>query len=172
MTDKKDLGKNDAGREQGGPERERPRYQHRGSNATSQPRRPGTGERQAPQIHYTSDQPHADLPLIPGEVLYGDGPVVINAGKEPITVRVTNTADRPVQVGSHYHFAEVNPALDFDREAAWGRRLNILAGGSVRFEPGAIEEVELIPIGGLRIVAGLRGACRAQLDECRGTRDA
>ena len=157
--------------DQGASEQERPRYQHSGSGALTQPRRPGTGERQAPRIHYTGDQPNADLPLVPGEVLYGDGPVVINAGKEPIRLRVTNTADRPVQVGSHYHFAEANPALDFDRDAAWGRRLNVVSGGSMRFEPGAVEEVELIPIGGRRIVAGLRGACRGQLDECRGARD-
>ena len=141
-----------------------------GSNRTSQPRRPGTGERQAPLLPDPGDQ-EADLPLIPGEVLYADAPVVINAGKEPITLRVSNTGDRPIQVGSHYHFAEANPALEFDRDAAWGRRLNVLAGGSVRFEPGATEEVELIPLGGERIVAGLRGACRGQLDECRGRRD-
>lgn len=103
--------------------------------------------------------------MVPGEVLYGDDPVVINAGKDVIKLRVSNTADRPIQVGSHYHFAEANPALDFDREAAWGRRLNVLAGGSMRFEPGAIEEAELIPIGGERIVAGLRGECRGKLDD-------
>nr|WP_225074476.1 urease subunit beta [Streptomyces sp. HYC2] len=102
--------------------------------------------------------------MIPGEVLYGDDPVVINAGKEVTRLRVENTGDRPVQVGSHFHFAEVNAALEFDREAAWGRRLNVLSGGSVRFEPGAIEEVELIPIGGRRIVAGLRGLCGGELD--------
>jgi urease subunit beta len=115
-------------------------------------------------VHYTGDHPHADLPLIPGQVLYGDEPVTINAGKDVVKLRVSNTADRPVQVGSHYHFAEVNPALDFDRKAAWGRRLNVLSGGSVRFEPGAVEEVELIPIGGQRIVAGLRGECGGPLD--------
>jgi urease subunit beta len=98
-------------------------------------------------------------------VVYGDEPVVINAGKDAITLRVSNSADRPIQVGSHYHFAEANPALDFDREAAWGRRLNILSGGAMRFEPGAVEEVELIPIGGERIVAGLRGACGGKLDD-------
>jgi urease subunit beta len=141
-----------------------PRRKHSGPASSSQPRRPGTGERQGPRVYYTGDQPHADLPLIPGEVLYGDGPVVINAGREAITVRVSNTADRPIQVGSHYHFAEVNPALEFDRKAAWGRRLNVLSGGSVRFEPGAVEEVELIPIGGQRIVAGLRGECGGNLD--------
>ncbi|MFF4823358.1 urease subunit beta [Streptomyces sp. NPDC001312] len=102
--------------------------------------------------------------MIPGEVLYGDEPVVINAGKEVTRVRVENTGDRPVQVGSHFHFAEVNAALEFDREAAWGRRLNVLSGGSVRFEPGAVEEVELVPIGGRRIVAGLRGLCGGELD--------
>lgn len=140
------------------------RHHHSGASSASQPRRPGTGERQAPRYYYTGDRPHEDLPLIPGEVLYGDDPVTINAGKDVITLRVSNTADRPVQVGSHYHFAEVNPALDFDRQAAWGRRLNVLSGGSVRFEPGAIEEVELIPIGGERIVAGLRGECGGSLD--------
>ena len=102
--------------------------------------------------------------MIPGEVLCGDGPVIINAGREAITLRVENTADRPIQVGSHYHFAEVNPALAFDRKTAWGRRLNVMSGGSVRFEPGAAEEVELIPIGGHRIVAGLRGECGGNLD--------
>lgn len=97
-------------------------------------------------------------------MLYGDDPVVINAGKEVTRLRVENTGDRPVQVGSHFHFAEVNAALEFDREAAWGRRLNVLSGGSVRFEPGAVEEVELVPIGGRRIVAGLRGLCGGELD--------
>lgn len=80
-----------------------------------------------------SNDPAKDRPLIPGEVIYGDGPVLINVDQEAITVSVENKADRPVQVGSHYHFAEVNPGLDFDRTAAWGRRLNILSGGSVRF---------------------------------------
>jgi urease subunit beta len=103
-------------------------------------------------------------PLVPGEILYAEGPVVINAGRDVITLRVENAADRPVQVGSHYHFAEVNPALEFDRAAAWGRRLNVPSGSSARFEPGAAVEVELIPIGGRRIVAGLRGACGGPLD--------
>lgn len=142
----------------GTPPSQEPGYRHSGSNTPSQPRRPGTGERQAPRVHYTGDAP-TDLPLIPGEVLYGDDPVVINAGKDVIRLRVTNTADRPIQVGSHYHFAETNPGLDFDRAAAWGRRLNVLSGGSMRFEPGVTEEVALIPIGGERIVAGLRGEC-------------
>jgi urease subunit beta len=103
--------------------------------------------------------------MIPGEVIYGPEPVIINEGADVVTLRVENTADRPVQVGSHYHFAEVNPALQFDRKAAWGRRLNVLSGGSVRFEPGAAENVELIPIRGQRIVAGLRGECGGKLDD-------
>ncbi len=140
-------------------------HQHSGPGNPSPPRRPGTGERQAPRVYHTGDVPHAELPLIPGEIIYGDEPVVINAGKDVIKLRVTNTGDRPIQVGSHYHFAEANPGLDFDRDAAWGRRLNVLSGGSVRFEPGAVEEVELIPIGGERIVAGLRGQCGGKLDD-------
>jgi urease subunit beta len=103
--------------------------------------------------------------VIPGEIVYGDDPIVINAGKDAVTVRVTNTGDRPIQVGSHYHFAEANPALDFDRHAAWGRRLNVLSGSSVRFEPGAVVQAELIPIGGARIVPGLRGECGGELDD-------
>lgn len=77
---------------------------------------------------------------------------------------MSNPSDRPIQVGSHFHFAEVNPALQFDRQAAWGLRLNILSGGSVRFEPGVDEEVELIPIAGDRIARGFRGECRGALD--------
>lgn len=102
--------------------------------------------------------------MVPGEILYGDEPVQINVGRQTTRLRVVNTGDRPIQVGSHYHFAETNPALDFDRKAAWGQRLNVLSGGSVRFEPGAVEEVELIPIAGQRIVAGLRGECGGPLD--------
>lgn len=78
---------------------------------------------------------------------------------------MTNTGDRPVQVGSHYHFAEANPALEFDRTAAWGRRLAIPAGTSVRFEPGVVRRVDLVPLGGARIVAGLRGRCAGPLDQ-------
>jgi urease subunit beta len=107
----------------GRPARDLDRHPHSGPGTQSQPRRPGTGERQAERRHYTGEDPHRDEPLIPGQVLYGDEPVLINAGKDVVTLRVENAADRPVQVGSHYHFAEVNPALQFDRKAAWGRRL-------------------------------------------------
>ncbi|MEN3309390.1 MAG: urease subunit beta [Micromonosporaceae bacterium] len=95
--------------------------------------------------------------MIPGEVLLGDGPVTINAGRPETTLMVVNTGDRPVQVGSHYHFAEANPALQFDREAAWGQRLAVPAGTSVRFEPGVAREVTLVPLAGRRRVPGLRG---------------
>jgi urease subunit beta len=103
-------------------------------------------------------------PVVPGEMLYGEGDVEINAGLQVTTLRVENHGDRPVQVGSHFHFAEVNAALDFDRVAAWGKRLNVLSGSAQRFEPGAAEEVELIPITGQRIVRGLRGLCGGSLD--------
>nr|WP_205808033.1 urease subunit beta [Micromonospora sp. HNM0581] len=94
-----------------------------------------------------------------------DGPVQINAGRPVTKLLVVNTGDRPVQVGSHYHFAEANPALDFDRDAAWGQRLAVPAGTSVRFEPGVSRRVELVPLGGARIVPGLRGECAGALDE-------
>jgi urease subunit beta len=102
---------------------------------------------------------------VPGEVLYGVDDVEINIGLEITTLTVVNGADRPIQVGSHFHFAEVNAALEFDRAKAWGKRLNVLSGGSVRFEPGAVVEVELVPIQGRRIVPGLRGLCGGKLDE-------
>jgi urease subunit beta len=103
-------------------------------------------------------------PLVPGEVIARDEPVAINVGKPVTRLRVENTADRPIQVGSHFHFAEVNAGLAFDRDAAWGTRLAVLSGSAVRFEPGAAVEVELVPIGGRRIVAGLRGLCGGALD--------
>ncbi|MEU8759321.1 urease subunit beta [Streptomyces sp. NPDC048659] len=102
--------------------------------------------------------------MIPGEILYADGPVVLNEGRPTSRLTVLNAADRPVQVGSHYHFAEANPGLDFDRAAARGLRLNIAAGTAVRFEPGIRVEVELVPIAGRRIVPGLRGETAGPLD--------
>ncbi|MEE4543811.1 urease subunit beta [Streptomyces sp. V4-01] len=102
--------------------------------------------------------------MIPGGIRYGEGPVVLNEGRPVTRLTVLNAADRPVQVGSHYHFAEANPGLDFDRAAARGLRLNIAAGTAVRFEPGIPLDVELVPITGQRIVAGLRGAIGGPLD--------
>lgn len=92
--------------------------------------------------------------MIPGEIATGEGDIVLNAEADAITLVVANTGDRPVQVGSHYHFAETNPALDFDRGAARGRRLDIAAGTAVRFEPGQRREVRLVPYGGGRRVIG------------------
>ena len=95
--------------------------------------------------------------MIPGEVIPADGEIEINAGQPRTTLTVANSGDRPVQVGSHYHFAETNPALQFDRAAARGMRLDIPAGSAVRFEPGQTREVTLIPLRGKRIVQGFRG---------------
>lgn len=92
--------------------------------------------------------------MIPGETLPADGEITLNEGAEQISLVVANTGDRPVQVGSHYHFAETNPALDFDRTAARGRRLDIAAGTAVRFEPGQQREVTLVPLSGNRLVYG------------------
>ena len=103
-------------------------------------------------------------PVVPGEVLAGDGDVTLNVGRPVTALTVSNTGDRPVQVGSHYHFAEANAALEFDRDAAWGQRLAVPAGTSVRFEPGVPRDVELVPLGGRRIVTGLRGLAGGRLD--------
>ncbi len=92
--------------------------------------------------------------MIPGELFPAAGSLTLNQGAEAITVMVANTGDRPVQVGSHFHFAETNPALDFDRAAARGMRLDIASGTAVRFEPGQRREVQLIPVGGLRRIFG------------------
>ncbi|GGU45780.1 urease subunit beta [Streptomyces lavendofoliae] len=102
--------------------------------------------------------------MIPGEILYADEPVPLNEGRPVTRLTVLNAADRPVQVGSHYHFAEANPGLDFDRPAARGLRLNIAAGTAVRFEPGIPVDVELVPLAGLRVVPGLRGQTGGPLD--------
>lgn len=101
--------------------------------------------------------------MIPGEIHAGDGDVVLNEGAEEIVLTVVNTGDRPVQVGSHFHFAEVNPALQFDRGAALGRRLAVPAGTSVRFEPGLERKVSLVAYRGSRFVAGFRGEVRGQV---------
>lgn len=96
--------------------------------------------------------------MIPGEVVPAEGEIELNAGQPVVTLVVANTGDRPIQVGSHYHFFETNPALAFDREAARGLRLDIAAGTAVRFEPGQSREVALVPLGGARRVYGFRRA--------------
>lgn len=102
-------------------------------------------------------------PLVPGEIITAEGDIEINVGAVPVTLAVANTGDRPVQVGSHYHFFETNPALTFDRPASYGHRLNIPAGTAVRFEPGQTREVTLIPILGARRVFGFRQAVMGDL---------
>jgi len=102
--------------------------------------------------------------MIPGELLVDDGEIELNRGRTTQTVTVANTGDRPIQVGSHYHFAETNAALAFDRAAARGFRLNIAAGTAVRFEPGQARRVELVALGGDRIVYGFAGEVMGPLD--------
>jgi urease beta subunit len=94
--------------------------------------------------------------MIPGEIITKDGEIELNAGRAAISLTVANTGDRPIQVGSHYHFAETNPALKFDRAKARGHRLDIAAGTAVRFEPGQTRDVQLVPFTGKREVYGFR----------------
>ena len=101
--------------------------------------------------------------MIPGEFFTAEGDIVLNADRAAITLLVANTGDRPVQVGSHYHFAETNPGLSFDRTVAHGMRLDIPAGTAVRFEPGQSREVRLIPYGGLRKVYGFNAKVMGDL---------
>ena len=103
--------------------------------------------------------------MIPGEVFLGDGDIEINVGRKTVTTNVANTGDRPVQVGSHYHFFETNHALAFDRASARGFRLNIPAGTAVRFEPGQSRTVELVAYAGDRKVYGFRGEVMGSLDK-------
>nr|WP_294865887.1 urease subunit beta [uncultured Pseudogulbenkiania sp.] len=95
--------------------------------------------------------------MIPGQILAAPGEIELNVGRSTLTLTVANTGDRPIQVGSHYHFAETNDALAFDREAACGFRLNIPAGTAVRFEPGQTRTVELVELAGARVVYGFQG---------------
>src|SRR5262250_2787905 len=102
--------------------------------------------------------------MIPGEILPAAGTVVLNPGRAVVSLAVANTGDRPIQVGSHYHFAEANPALLFDRAAARGCRLDIPAGTAVRFEPGQTRDVSLVPYGGARLVYGFTNAVMGPLE--------
>jgi urease subunit beta len=102
--------------------------------------------------------------MIPGELMAADGDLELNAGRAMVRVTVANTGDRPIQVGSHFHFHETNEALEFDRAAARGFRLNIAAGTAVRFEPGQRREVELVALAGDRIVFGFNGKVMGPLD--------
>ncbi|MBU1334167.1 MAG: urease subunit beta [Alphaproteobacteria bacterium] len=102
--------------------------------------------------------------MIPGEIITRPGEIELNAGAPQLTLEVANTGDRPIQVGSHYHFFEANAGLSFDRDKARGMRLDIAAGTAVRFEPGQAREVRLIPLGGDRIVHGFRQQVMGALD--------
>jgi urease beta subunit len=103
--------------------------------------------------------------VVPGEYLF-DGPdLELNAGRPVVTLRVNNTGDRPVQIGAHYHFFEVNKALVLDREKAYGMRLDLPSGTSVRFEPGEVKEVRLVPYGGARVVYGFNALVNGRLDD-------
>jgi len=106
--------------------------------------------------------------MIPGEIIPAAGEIVLNEGRPALRLQVSNTGDRPIQVGSHYHFAEANSALDFDRQAALGHRLDIPAGTAVRFEPGQTREVSLIPYLGARVVCGFAGAVMGALPRSTG----
>ncbi len=102
--------------------------------------------------------------MIPGEIIPADGEIALNQGRETTTLKIVNTGDRPVQVGSHYHFFETNDALEFDREAARGKRLDIPAGTAVRFEPGQTRDVTLVPYAGGREVHGFNAKIQGKLE--------
>ncbi|MDJ0682452.1 MAG: urease subunit beta [Xenococcaceae cyanobacterium MO_167.B52] len=102
--------------------------------------------------------------MIPGEIITQPGDIELNAGRDTVTVSVANTGDRPIQVGSHFHFYEVNSALQFDREITKGMRLNIPAGTAVRFEPGDEKDVELVSYGGSRTIYGFNALVEGKLD--------
>ena len=110
--------------------------------------------------------------MIPGEVFTAEGDIILNADRTAITLLVANTGDRPIQVGSHYHFYETNPALRFERDKARGFRLDIAAGTAVRFEPGQTREIQLVPLRGGREVYGFRGEVMGKLDGKSGTKAA
>lgn len=101
--------------------------------------------------------------MIPGEIFVKNGTIICNEGRETVKIKVTNTGDRPIQVGSHFHFFEVNKAMSFDREKAFGKRLNIVASTAVRFEPGEEKEVELVEIGGNKIARGFNNLVDASV---------
>jgi urease beta subunit len=105
--------------------------------------------------------------MIPGEYILGEGDIEANAGRRTIELTVANTADRPIQVGSHFHFFEVNRALRFERRLAWGMRLNVPAGTAVRFEPGDEKVVTLVELAGLREVHGLNALSEGRVDDAR-----
>ncbi len=111
------------------------------------------------------------MSFIPGELIVDEGDIIFNEGRETISIRVENSGDRPIQVGSHYHFYETNPALLFDRELTKGKRLNIASGTAIRFEPGQDREVELVAYAGDRIIYGFRGEVMGALDKTNTSKE-
>ncbi|HET6522156.1 MAG TPA: urease subunit beta [Geminicoccaceae bacterium] len=107
--------------------------------------------------------------MIPGEYVVADGEITLNEGADAVTLEVANTGDRPIQVGSHYHFYETNPALRFERLRSYGCRLDVPAGSAVRFEPGQTREVTLVPLRGRRAVYGFNAAVMGPLDDGAGS---
>lgn len=103
--------------------------------------------------------------MIPGEIIVADGDIELNVGRKTVVINIANTGDRPIQVGSHYHFFETNPALEFDRDVAYGFRLNIAAGTAIRFEPGQTRSVELVEYAGDRNVFGFNAKVMGALEE-------
>ena len=106
--------------------------------------------------------------MIPGEILVREGELILNEGRETIALSVSNTGNRPIQVGSHYHFFETNPALKFDRKKARGMRLDIAAGTAVRFEPGQTRTIQLVALAGDRVVYGFQGKVMGKLKSAKG----
>jgi urease subunit beta len=112
---------------------------------------------------YDAAERYEVVNMIPGELFIQDGEIELNAGRKTVTLTVANTGDRPIQVGSHYHFFETNPALKFDRKKARGMRLDIAAGTAVRFEPGQTRDVQLVALAGKRVIYGFRGEVEGKL---------
>ncbi len=110
--------------------------------------------------------------IVPGEIIPAEEPVTINEGRETTTVTISNTGDRPIQIGSHFHFFEVNKALEFDREQAFGMRLDLPAGASIRVEPGEDKEVDLVELGGTKRVTGLNSLTEGSLRSESGKKEA
>ncbi|MFM8547161.1 MAG: urease subunit beta [Betaproteobacteria bacterium] len=115
----------------------------------------------------TNNDTRLEPPIVPGAVETVEGDIELNTGRVTVSIQVANRGDRPIQVGSHYHFAETNEALEFDRQAALGFRLNIAAGTAVRFEPGQSRTVELVALGGDRVVHGFQGRVNGRLPEIK-----
>jgi len=139
------------------------RTKEKGSGSISAIQRHGAATFSLPGIEPDPFSQFLDTPMIPGQIETVEGEIEINAGRATLTLEVRNTGDRPIQVGSHYHFFETNDALAFDRAAARGFRLNIPAGTAVRFEPGQTRSVELVEIGGARVIYGFAGRIQGAL---------